>query len=192
MHTPGHSPGHAAFYILEDNDLISGDTVLGYGTTFFRDLYDYMRSLRTMLAINPRRLLPGHGPVVLNATDYVSRYISHRSARTDQVVEVLETFSKPHTAMEISSYIYDDLYERPPLRQRQACENVSKILTLLYKERRICVYKQEETDVNDIFSGTESKLIKSDLDDFNGYQTMGPHRYEDSILWMLNMNVNKM
>mgnify|MGYP001286766281 CR=1 FL=1 len=93
MHTPGHSPGHAAFYILEDNDLISGDTVLGYGTTFFRDLYDYMRSLRTMLAINPRRLLPGHGPVVLNATDYVSRYISHRSARTDQVVEVLETFS---------------------------------------------------------------------------------------------------
>ena len=65
-------------------------------------------------------------------------------------------------------------------------------LTLLYKERRICVYKQEETDVNDIFSGTESKLIKSDLDDFNGYQTMGPHRYEDSILWMLNMNVNKM
>ena len=38
----------------------------------------------------------------------------------------------------------------------------------------------------------ESKLIKSNLDDFNGYQTMGPHRYEDSILWMLNMNVNKM
>ena len=35
MHTPGHSPGHAAFYILEDGDLISGDTVLGYGTTFF-------------------------------------------------------------------------------------------------------------------------------------------------------------
>lgn len=150
------------------------------------DLYDYMKSLRTMLAINPNRLLPGHGPCVLNATDYISRYIAHRDARTGQLVEVLKGFTKPHTAMEIASYIYDDLYQRKPLRQRQACENVSKILTLLHKSGLVSVYKREEIDPNDIFSGKDSKAIKSSVDVLNTYETMGPHRYEDDLLWLLN------
>ena len=34
LHTPGHSPGHVALYLLETEDLFSGDHVLGYGTTF--------------------------------------------------------------------------------------------------------------------------------------------------------------
>ena len=41
---------HCAFFIEEDGDLVSGDTVLGFGTTFFRVLDDYMTSLHRMLA----------------------------------------------------------------------------------------------------------------------------------------------
>ena len=191
MHTPGHSPGHAAFYILEDGDLISGDTVLGYGTTFFQDLHDYMLSLRTMLAAKPNRLLPGHGPCVQNACDYVSRYISHRKARSDQVVDVMKSLTKPHTAIEIAEYLYDDLHKRPPIRQRQASENVSKILWSLYKEKLVDAYEIETMDETSAINGSGSKYTEKDMSGFDGYESPGPLRFEDSILWLLSINNSK-
>ena len=191
MHTPGHSPGHAAFYILEDGDLISGDTVLGYGTTFFLDLHDYMQSLRTMLAVNPKRLLPGHGPCVQDACDYVSRYISHRQARADQVVDVMKLLAKPHTAIEIAAYLYDDLHKRPPIRQRQASENVSKILWLLYKENLVNAYELETLDETDVMNQSHCKYTEKDMSGFDGYASPGSLRFEDSVLWLLSINKSK-
>lgn len=59
--------------------------VLGYGTTFIRDLYEYMQTLHAMAALSPLRLYPGHGPVVNDAMDVLRRYIDHRETRQEQV-----------------------------------------------------------------------------------------------------------
>ena len=37
--TPGHSPDHCGFKLLEENSLLSGDHVLGQGTTVVQDMY---------------------------------------------------------------------------------------------------------------------------------------------------------
>ena len=39
--TPGHSPDHCGFKLLEENSLLSGDHVLGQGTTVVQDMYAY-------------------------------------------------------------------------------------------------------------------------------------------------------
>ena len=37
--TPGHSPDHCALILLEESSLLSGDHVLGQGTTVVQDMY---------------------------------------------------------------------------------------------------------------------------------------------------------
>jgi glyoxylase-like metal-dependent hydrolase (beta-lactamase superfamily II) len=139
MHTPGHSPGHVALFLLEDADLFSGDTVLGYGTTFFMDLYDYMGSLRKMLASNPKRLMPGHGPYIEDGAGYISRYILHRDSRENQLVEAMEKFHFPKTAIQIARLLYVDT---PKTKMNFAVQNISKILLKLVKENRVCAYHE--------------------------------------------------
>ena len=68
MHTPGHSPGSAAFYVANEGVLFSGDTVMA-GTSGRTDIRDgspgkMTFSLRRLYRELPgdTRILPGHGP----------------------------------------------------------------------------------------------------------------------------------
>lgn len=95
LYTPGHTSDHVSFIIHEDNAILSGDCILGCGTTVFDDLYEYMQSLRLLKSIMTRlyidRIYPGHGPVILHgAIDKVNEYISHRSERESQIIASLK------------------------------------------------------------------------------------------------------
>jgi glyoxylase-like metal-dependent hydrolase (beta-lactamase superfamily II) len=51
VYTPGHTDDHVAFCLIEDKAILTGDCVLGCGTTVFDDLTTYMESLHKLKAM---------------------------------------------------------------------------------------------------------------------------------------------
>ena len=66
MHTPGHAPGHVAYYFPGEGVLVGGDLIIG-GSIGRTDLPDsdhrqMEASIRKVMALPPEtRLLGGHG-----------------------------------------------------------------------------------------------------------------------------------
>jgi glyoxylase-like metal-dependent hydrolase (beta-lactamase superfamily II) len=108
--TPGHTSEHVCF-LSPDGDLFSGDTILGFGTTaiFPPDghMGDYLRSLRILRDLAPRRIHPAHGPAREDAVALIDEYIAHRLQREQQVRDALAAGAA--TTAEIRERIYRDL-----------------------------------------------------------------------------------
>lgn len=111
--TPGHTSEHVCF-LTSEGDLFTGDTILGAGTTaiFPPDghMGDYLRSLHTLRAKNPKRIFPAHGPVREDAVALIEEYIAHRLERERQVLDALAAGATTPAAMR--ARIYPDLDER--------------------------------------------------------------------------------
>jgi glyoxylase-like metal-dependent hydrolase (beta-lactamase superfamily II) len=90
---PGHTPDHVVFFEPETRALFTGDAVLGRGTSVIDPpegvLAAYLRSLRTLLALEPEIIYPGHGPIVRPAVAKLKEYLKHREDRERQVLDVL-------------------------------------------------------------------------------------------------------
>ncbi|CCU97606.1 unnamed protein product [Malassezia sympodialis ATCC 42132] len=106
LYTPGHAADHVMFLLEEDHILLTGDNVLGRGSTVFEDLILYMHSLQRGLDVLSSRsatplgvvgtpisgmagenvLFPGHGEVVPKGKDTLRRYIQHRLDREEQLI----------------------------------------------------------------------------------------------------------
>jgi len=111
--TPGHTNEHVC-YLTSEGDLFTGDTILGAGTTaiFPPDghMGDYIRSLRTLRARNPKRIHPAHGPTRDDAVALIDEYIAHRLERERQVLAAIAAGAKSVT--ELRARIYPELDER--------------------------------------------------------------------------------
>lgn len=74
--------------------MFTGDNVLGVGTSFLRDLGEYLDSLERMHAVVVREglttLHPAHGPTVSDARGRLAEYLAHRRQRLAEVRAVLE------------------------------------------------------------------------------------------------------
>src|SRR5215212_7809743 len=105
--TPGHTNEHVC-YLTSNGDLFTGDTILGAGTTAIfppdGNMADYIRSLRTLRARNPRRIFPAHGPVRDDAVALIDEYIAHRLQREQQVLDAVAAGAK--TPREMRARIY--------------------------------------------------------------------------------------
>ncbi|HBK81743.1 MAG TPA: hypothetical protein DDZ83_19075 [Nitrospinae bacterium] len=91
--TPGHSPGHLAFWWPERGILFGGDNVLMPNSTWvgppLGNLRVYLESLEKVRALDPRVIFPGHGPPVEDPAGRIDALIRHRADREEQVLDAL-------------------------------------------------------------------------------------------------------
>ena len=114
VYTPGHSPDSVSLLLGADGALLTGDTVLGRGTTVIGQdggLADYLRTLGDLRALADsaglRTLLPGHGPVLDDPAGVLDYYIAHRKERLDQVRAALAAGAR--TPAEVVTIVYADV-----------------------------------------------------------------------------------
>lgn len=96
--TPGHTADSLSFVLPSEGAVLTGDTVLGRGTTVvahpdgslgaYLDSLDRLRDLCEAQGID--KVWPGHGPVIDDALGALDHYVAHRHQRLDQVREALE------------------------------------------------------------------------------------------------------
>jgi glyoxylase-like metal-dependent hydrolase (beta-lactamase superfamily II) len=134
--TPGHSPDHLCFFDRESRDLYCGDLARRGGTIVIPaskggDLRAYLASLRRVRDLEPRRLLPGHGPIVDDPVALIDEYIAHREQREQQILKAI--LEGARTVPDIVRRVYPAL---PASLSDAAAESVRAHLVKLRDEGR--------------------------------------------------------
>jgi glyoxylase-like metal-dependent hydrolase (beta-lactamase superfamily II) len=144
--TPGHSPGHACFYMEAEEHLLSGDHVLptispnvGLWPGSDEDpLGDYIRSLKKLRGLSVRRVLPAHEYDFEDLEARLDSLEVHHDARLHEVTDAMDMGAT--TAYEISRGVlwsigHFDNFDYPT--RRAAVSETLSHLRHLERERRI-------------------------------------------------------
>jgi glyoxylase-like metal-dependent hydrolase (beta-lactamase superfamily II) len=112
--TPGHSPDSVCLELPADGAVLTGDTVLGRGTTVIAgdgSLGDYLASLDRLRALADESdltaLLPGHGPLLSSPAATLDFYITHRAERLAEIQAALAAGDS--TPAQIVARVYADV-----------------------------------------------------------------------------------
>jgi endoribonuclease LACTB2 len=93
IHTPGHAPGHLAFWEPNYGLLFAGDMVSTQTSIVISppdgDLTVYLDSLRLLRSFSARLLLPAHGNVSAQSHAVIDAALAHRAKREAQLLEAL-------------------------------------------------------------------------------------------------------
>ena len=111
--TPGHTADSACFVVGERAAVLTGDTILGRGTTVVAHpdgiLGAYLDSLQLLRDVGPAMVLPGHGPELPSLHDVAAMYLEHRAERLDQVRAALTQLPPNPTARQVVEVVYTDV-----------------------------------------------------------------------------------
>lgn len=120
--TPGHSRDSVCFHLPDDGPdgtMITGDTLLGHGSTLLTyrdgDLGDYLSSLDRLQQYGSATVLPGHGPVLPDLAAACIAARIHRQARLAAVREALDQLGAEASVDAVADLVYADTAE--PLRK---------------------------------------------------------------------------
>ena len=114
--TPGHTSDSVCFHLPADGEhgsVLTGDTILGRGTTMLDypdgTLGDYLTSLDRLEALGPATVLPAHGPVLPSLEDIVRDYRRHREERLAQIRTALGQLGPDASVGEVADHVYADV-----------------------------------------------------------------------------------
>jgi glyoxylase-like metal-dependent hydrolase (beta-lactamase superfamily II) len=111
LHLPGHSSDHLCLEVAETGAVLTGDHILGVGTTVIAwpdgDLEQYLASLQALRRREPRVLYPGHGETIENPIARIDELAAHRAQRTEQIQAALRAGAD--TVPDIVTRVYPDL-----------------------------------------------------------------------------------
>jgi glyoxylase-like metal-dependent hydrolase (beta-lactamase superfamily II) len=136
IHTPGHAPGHLAFFEPHYRLLFAGDMVSTVSSVVIAppegDLVAYLGSLERLKTYDCRLLLPAHGNVSARPKETLDECLAHRAKREEQLVEALAT--GPKTIEDLGPELYRGLPE--PLMRFAKLQILAGLLKL-YGEGRV-------------------------------------------------------
>ncbi len=121
--TPGHSSDSLSFYLPQDSSVLTGDTVLGRGTTVVAypdgTLVEYLDSLHRLrdlvAAAQLTAILPGHGPTLDKPGEVIDYYLAHRQERLEQVrVAVAELGGHGIPMQDMAQRVVETVYADVP------------------------------------------------------------------------------
>ena len=117
--TPGHTSDSLSFVVPAERAVLTGDTVLGRGTTVVAhpdgQLGAYLDSLHRLHALaeahEVEAVWPGHGPVIGDALAVLDYYLAHRKERLEQVREALRDLdpTREDLARTVVEKVYADV-----------------------------------------------------------------------------------
>jgi glyoxylase-like metal-dependent hydrolase (beta-lactamase superfamily II) len=105
--TPGHASGHLSLWESETGILFSGDHLLPRITPNpvlesdsvtgerRRSLVEYLASLDRFVALDPRIVLPGHGPAFHDVGALVKWMRTHHERRAEKVLDLVKELGEP-------------------------------------------------------------------------------------------------
>lgn len=141
IHTPGHAPDHICYFEPRSSTVFGGDLLVNGNTVTIPvssggNLTQYLRSLRRVQELQPRRVLPGHGDPIEQPGALIRGYLGHRMLREQQIVDVLLGQGRAMSIDDLVGKVYQSL--EGDLR-KAAAENVQAHLIKLQEDGRATV-----------------------------------------------------
>ena len=141
--TPGHSSDHLCVRVRASGAVLTGDHVLGRGTTVVAwpdgDMADYLASLERLAAIDAPVLHPGHGPVIEQPAAVVAEYLAHRRERESHVLEAVRAGCQ--TPSQVVARVYAEV---DPALHPVAERSVRAHLAMLVDDGRVAITRTDE------------------------------------------------
>jgi glyoxylase-like metal-dependent hydrolase (beta-lactamase superfamily II)/8-oxo-dGTP pyrophosphatase MutT (NUDIX family) len=130
VHTPGHAPGHLAFFDAARRVLIAGDLVSGLSTILVSgadgDMDAYLDALRAVAALDPKTVLPSHGPPLPGKA--LAATIAHREEREARIVAAFAD-GAPRSLATIAAAAYAGTPDAPTfLRELQTRAHLDRLV----------------------------------------------------------------
>lgn len=120
--TPGHTADSVTLYLPQHAALLTGDTILGRGTTVVAHpdgrLADYLDSLQRLSDLvaeaGATQVWPGHGPVLPDAAAALAAYLEHRRQRLDEVRAAVAGLDPELGIDEVTDLVVESVYADVP------------------------------------------------------------------------------
>lgn len=127
-HAPGHTSDSIALSVFDDGVIMTGDTILGRGTTMLDypdgDLEDYLDTLRVFKDEPGFTVLPGHGPHGEFLEEACDRLLDHRLTRIHDLRRRLKAANDDLGPS--ASALAGDIYAHVPEQVRGSAQKTLK------------------------------------------------------------------
>ncbi len=137
--TPGHAPGHLCLFDDDARLLIAGDMIAGVGSILIDPpeghMATYLGSLDRLIALQPRSLIPAHGPLLVDATSRLAQQKQHRQKRAAMVKDAIVAGARDATDVVAAVYGSDT----PPAMFAFAARSVAAIVEQLQEDGAVVV-----------------------------------------------------